>query len=310
MSVAEQQFDPLLEPTFIESEDGVQLAGFSAGNPEQPTIVFVHGYPDTHSIWRRMIHALQGSYHCVLYDVRGAGASSRPEATRDYKLDQLAADLNTVIDWASPDKPVHVVAHDWGSIQAWEAVTDPAMAKRIASFTSISGPCLDHVGHLLRLQWRNPAAFVGQMGKSWYIGAMHIPGTTTRALHRKLAPVWPKLSRKLEGEALPHNPTKAQDSADGIKLYRANMGPRLTQPRERHTSVPVQVIRPQHDPFVGAIFTRDLEHWVDHLTITTIEGGHWAPYSRARLVANHCRGFIQRTELVASALAQAEEATS
>lgn len=48
------------------------------------------------------------------------------------------------------DKPFHLAAHDWGSIQAWEAVTDLKLAGKILSFSTISGPCLDHVALYLR----------------------------------------------------------------------------------------------------------------------------------------------------------------
>ena len=53
-----------------------------------------------------------------------------------------------VVDAVSPERPVHLVGHDWGSIQAWAAVTDPSLGDRFASFTSMSGPSLDHVGRV------------------------------------------------------------------------------------------------------------------------------------------------------------------
>src|SRR5690625_335712 len=85
--------------------NGVRLACFTQGDDSQPTLVFVHGYPDTHAVWARMSDVLQHEFHCVSYDVRGAGASSRPRATRAYRLQHLAADLAAVIDWASPERP-------------------------------------------------------------------------------------------------------------------------------------------------------------------------------------------------------------
>ena len=48
----------------------------------------------------------------------------------------------------------HLVGHDWGSVQLWDAVaaesTDPRLRGRIASFTSVSGPSLDHAARLVR----------------------------------------------------------------------------------------------------------------------------------------------------------------
>ncbi|TDH40634.1 alpha/beta hydrolase, partial [Mycobacterium eburneum] len=45
---------------------------------------------------------------------------------------------------------VHLLGHDWGSIQGWAAVTDPALMPKVGSYTSISGPHLDYGGAFLR----------------------------------------------------------------------------------------------------------------------------------------------------------------
>jgi hypothetical protein len=47
-------------------------------------------------------------------------------------------------------RPFHLIGYDWGSIQSWKAVTDPLLAGRIASFTSISRLCLDYAALALR----------------------------------------------------------------------------------------------------------------------------------------------------------------
>ena len=107
-----------------------------------PTVVLVHGYPDCQRLWVPVVAQLAGRYRVVTFDVRGAGESDAPTRLRDYRLDRLAADLRAVTDAVCPDQPFHLVAHDWGSIHSWESVTEPAMQSRIASFTSISGPCL------------------------------------------------------------------------------------------------------------------------------------------------------------------------
>ncbi len=280
-------------PTARISGDGVRLACYSQGDSERPTVVFVHGYPDNHHVWDRMVDALKDDFHCVSYDVRGAGASERPGATRHYRLEHLANDLAAVIDWASPQRPAHLVGHRWGSIQSWGAVTDPVLAARIASFTSISGPCLDHVGHWLREQWRSDrAALLGQLRKSWYIALFHVPGVAAALWHSTLARRWPAITARLEGEPAPVNATRAADGAHGVKLYRANMLPLLRRPRERRTSVAVQVIIPTQDAFVGPGFVRGLDRWVEQLRVRRVESGHWVVLTHAEAVAQHCRDFI------------------
>jgi len=260
----------------------------------RPTIVLVHGYPDTHAVWDRLVEQLADDFRCVRYDVRGAGASSRPGATSAYRLNELQADLEAVIDWASPEAPVHVIGHDWGSIQSWEAVTDPRLAHRISSFTSISGPCLDHVGHWLRDQWHNDrTSLKKQMRRSWYIGLFHLPLLPTLAWHTLLARRWPQTVARMEGQTLPVNPTLAQDGANGIKLYRANVFARLRRPRERIAQVPVQIITPMRDAFVAPGFARGLERWVADLTVTPIDAAHWAVLTHPQAMAKHCADFIR-----------------
>ncbi|GAB3681229.1 alpha/beta fold hydrolase [Salinisphaera aquimarina] len=275
--------------------DGVQLACHSRGDSSAPTLVFVHGYPDTHAVWGPVIDVLSQTFHCVSYDVRGAGASTRPRATRAYLLAYLEADLRAVIDWASPDAPVHLIAHDWGSIQSWEAVTDPRLADRIASFTSMSGPCLDHVGHWLRGQWQTDRpALKKQARRSWYIAAFHVPLLPSLIWRTVLVRRWPTISKRLEGQSLPVNPTLAQDGAHGIKLYRANVAARLFKPRARTAQCPVQLITPLRDAFVGPGFAHGLERWVEDLTVTPIDAAHWAVLTHPQSIAEHCVRFIRR----------------
>ncbi|AWN14587.1 alpha/beta fold hydrolase [Salinisphaera sp. LB1] len=280
-------------PDAVVTGAGVRLACYSDGDPSRPTLMFVHGYPDTAGVWDRLIAQLADRYHCVRYDVRGAGRSDRPGAVSAYELANLERDLAAVIDWASPATPVHLIGHDWGSIQGWEAATDPAVADRLASFTSISGPCLDHVGHDLRVQWRRDrSALLRQIRRSWYIGLFQWPLLASLAWRHLLAERWPATLARLEGEPLPVAPTWREDGRHGIKLYRANIGPRLVRPRQRPATVPVQVIVPRRDPFIGRGLVESMPAWVDDLMIDEIDAGHWAIATRAPQVARLIDAYI------------------
>jgi pimeloyl-ACP methyl ester carboxylesterase len=61
----------------------------------------------------------------------------------------VVSDIGAVIDSLGVGQ-VHLLAHDWGSIQTWAAVTDESVMGKIASFTSISGPHLQYAGKFLR----------------------------------------------------------------------------------------------------------------------------------------------------------------
>ncbi|GAA4154196.1 alpha/beta fold hydrolase [Actinomadura keratinilytica] len=271
--------------------DGVDLAVYEQGDPSRPTVLLMHGYPDTHAVWDEVAERLADRFHVVRYDVRGAGASSRPRGRRRYTLDYLISDLEAVLDATAPDKKVHLAGHDWGSIQGWEAVC--TVPQRFASFTSISGPCLDHVAHWMRRRLRRPTPrnlrqAAGQALRSWYIYAFQTPLLPEVLWRAGAARVF---ARALEaGEGVPPRPghparTLPRDGAVGVRLYRANMRQRLRRPRERRTDVPTQVIVPTRDLFVSPHLVAGLAGRAPDLSLRTVDAGHWVPRSRPELVA-------------------------
>ncbi|MGH3539643.1 MAG: alpha/beta fold hydrolase, partial [Pseudonocardiaceae bacterium] len=158
----------------VATTDGVRLQVHESGQHGAPTVVCIHGYPDDHTLWDGVATELAARYRVVSYDVRGAGESGKPRGRRAYRLDQLAQDLAAVLDAVSPDRPVHLLAHDWGAVQAWHAVTGEWLDGRVRSYTSISGPCLDHAGNWFRARLRRPTPralreLITQMVSSWYI---------------------------------------------------------------------------------------------------------------------------------------------
>lgn len=251
---------------------GIELAVWESGPSSAPTVLLVHGYPDTHQVWDAITTQLAERFHVVAYDVRGAGASSAADSTRGYALERLAEDLAHVARAFGQGRPVHVVGHDWGSIQSWEALADPRYQGTFASFTSISGPCLDHVAHWVRATTaRTLPAVLRQGVASWYIGAFHTPGIA-RVLPRLLARRGAELGlfEDTPGASL------VDDSVRGISLYRANIRQRMLAPRERHVRVPVQQIVLREDRFVTPALADTAAPWVAQLYRRELSGGHWA----------------------------------
>ncbi|WP_329520462.1 SDR family oxidoreductase [Spirillospora sp. NBC_01491] len=280
--------------------DGVDLAVYEQGDPSRPTVLLMHGYPDTHAVWDEAAALLAGRFHVVRYDVRGSGASSRPFGREPYALDHLMADLRAVLDAAAPGREVHLVGHDWGSIQAWEAVC--TMRDRFASFTSISGPCLDHVGLWTRRMIARPTPGnlrrgAGQVLRSWYIYFFQTPVLPELVWRSGMARPFAKALEIGEGVApRAGHPARTlpRDGAAGVGLYRANMLERLRGPRDRRTDVPTQVIVPTRDLFVSPHLVDGLAGRVPNLSLRPIAAGHWVPRSHpavvARWVAEHIAG--------------------
>ena len=259
----------------VEAPDGVSLAVYEFEPANAPTLVLVHGYPDNHAVWDALIGAFAERFHVVSYDVRGTGASDKPRERRAYRMERLVADLNAVLDLVSPATPVHLVGHDWGSVQCWGAVTDERTAVRVASFTSISGPCLEYGGVWLRRLREHPRASLRQAAHSYYVLLFQLPRLPELAMRRGL------------GErALPQDvPRSDADKINGLQLYRANIFPRLAR-KPVPTRLRVQVIAPLRDPFETPEFAIDSARpWVDDLTVHTVPAGHWVISQQPELVA-------------------------
>lgn len=285
----------------VKSAD-VELAVYTWGKREgRPTIVLVHGYPDSATVWKNCAEDLSRRYFVVAYDVRGAGRSSRPKRIADYDLEYLVNDLAAVVDAISPEQPVHLVSHDWGSIQCWEAVTTERMEGRIASYTSISGPSLDHAGHWIRRRLksgspRQMAQVARQLAHSWYIVMFHLPVLAPTLWKNGLDKRWPKILQKVEGVDAEANETQALDGALGVNLYRANFRKRVLKPRERRTDVPVQLIVPTRDNFMVREIWDDLRQWAPNVWRRDVAAGHWLQLSHPGLLAEWVREFTDFIE--------------
>lgn len=266
---------------------GLSLAVREYGEPADRAgvhhVVLVHGYPDNQGMWLPVVDRLcAGDVHAVTYDVRGAGASDVPGATSGYRTELLVDDLVAVLDATVPDRtPVHLVGHDWGSVQLWEAVLsereDPRLKGRIASFTSVSGPALDHVAYLARNPRGRELRLLRQLSHSWYVFAFHVP-------------VLPELAWRAAARS---RPALAHDAANGLNLYRANIlrGPR--RPSGRSTDVPVLVVAPTRDPFVTAVTTEDLDHLCSDVSVVRPDAGHWVPRTHPDLLAGLVREHVR-----------------
>lgn len=277
----------------VSATDGVELAVFQSGRATGETVVLVHGYPDNHTVWDQVVARLGEDYRVVTYDVRGAGASQAGGSRRSYRTAQLVSDLAVVLDEVSPDEPVHLVAHDWGSIQAWDAVCSPRFEDRLRSFTSISGPSLDMAAVWLRDVRDHGRDSLKQLAASYYVALFQVPllpelthrsGLTNRLLAQSMNAGIPAARRGQFSDRA------TRDLVNGLELYRANFVAKMTHPAPRRTSVPTLVIAPRHDPHVTpALALGAPQAWVSTLTTETVEGNHWVIESEPGLIADLIR---------------------
>ncbi|MGW6260825.1 SDR family oxidoreductase [Streptomyces sp. NPDC055085] len=284
---------------------GIELCVAELGDDRQPTVVLVHGYPDSKEVWSEVAVRLADRFHVVLYDVRGHGRSTAPQPLRGgFTLEKLTDDFLAVVDAVSPDEPVHLVGHDWGSVQSWEFVTVARTEGRIASFTSMSGPSLDHFGHWIKQRMKRPtprraAQLVGQGAKSWYVYMLHTPVLPELAWRGPLGRRWPKILERVEKVPAGDYPTASlpTDAAHGAWLYRDNVRPRLSRPRDdAHAHAPVQLITPLGDAFLSERLYDGLEEWAPRLVRRTIPAKHWVPRTRPDQLSAWITEFVTANE--------------
>lgn len=284
---------------------GVELCVAELGDPSRPTVVLVHGYPDSKEVWSEVASRLADRFHVVLYDVRGHGRSTAPEPLRGgFTLEKLTDDFLAVADAVSPDRPVHLVGHDWGSVQSWEFVTVEQTVGRIASFTSMSGPSLDHFGHWINKRLTRPTPrrvgqLLGQGAKSWYVYLLHTPVLPELAWRGPLGKRWPKILERVEKVPRGDYPTSSlpQDAAHGAWLYRDNVRARLRRPRpDAYAHAPVQLVTPLGDAFLSERLYDELELWAPGAVRHTLPAKHWIPRTRPDQLASWITEFVTTHE--------------
>ena len=278
----------------IIASDGLRLAyytGASEVGPDQPTLLFVHGYPDDHRVWDNLADKLSGRFNLVSYDVRGAGASGVPGGREGYRVEQLAADVATVA--ATAAGPVHLVAHDWGSCQSWAAVTTDSAAERFVSFTSMSGPDLAMAaGWFKRSMKANRRKGLSQIASSWYLQFFRLP----------LLPelMW-RSGLGFRSVGRPNTAAGRRNALNGLNLYRANLAGAGGSGRPRRCEVRTLVIAPRFDRYVGvALQTEAPARFTPSLRTEIVDGGHWVleqhPERVAGLITEFVTGEDARTD--------------
>jgi pimeloyl-ACP methyl ester carboxylesterase len=94
--------------------NGVRLHYVAAGSG--PTVILLHGWPQTWFAWRGAMERLSSRFRCVALDLRGLGLSERTPA--GYDKQTIAADIAALIADVAGGR-AHVVGHDMGGKAAF-----------------------------------------------------------------------------------------------------------------------------------------------------------------------------------------------
>lgn len=97
---------------------GIEMDAFTAGDPANPAIIFLHGFPESHRTWRHQIAHFSNRFYCIAPDQRGYRGTSKPQEVSAYTADKLTADIFALAD-ALGVQDFTIAGHDWGGAIAW-----------------------------------------------------------------------------------------------------------------------------------------------------------------------------------------------
>ena len=283
-------------PTDHEFRDasGVRLHVVTAGDPADPLVVLLHGFPEFWYGWHRYIEPLvEAGYRVIVPDQRGYNRSGKPAGVRPYRITELTHDVVALIR-SDGYESAHVIGHDWGAFVAWDlALREPERVDRLG---------IVNVPHPTAFR-RTLLGNREQLRRSWYAVAFQFPVLPEWAAARNDFSLW---TRVLTDSV----PPGTFDEAD-LDRYRAAWGrpraarsmvnwyravpryPRLP-PRESVAAPTLIVWGERDEALVPELAPRSLSYCVDGRLERFPDAGHFVTHERpaevAELLVEHLRG--------------------
>ena len=104
----------------VREVNGTRLHVVRAGEPDDPLVVLLHGFPEFWYAWREYVDGfVSAGYRVVVPDQRGYNRSGKPVGIRSYRLGTIASDVVSLIEAEGRDRAA-IVGHDWGANVAWD----------------------------------------------------------------------------------------------------------------------------------------------------------------------------------------------
>jgi pimeloyl-ACP methyl ester carboxylesterase len=127
---------PTLETVRLRGLD-FQLYRWPGSDPDP--IVLVHGWGDTGETWQFVVDAMSQCRTLIAFDARGFGRTQWPED--GYWFPDYLADLDAVLDYVAPDRPVRLVGHSMGgNVALLYSGIRPARVSRLINLEGFGMP--------------------------------------------------------------------------------------------------------------------------------------------------------------------------
>ncbi len=130
--------DPAIRCHRVDNGNGLSCHVLEAGDPTDPCVLLLHGFPELAYSWRHiMLPLARAGYHVLAPDQRGYGQTTGSDDRFDgdvasFRLVNLVRDAIGVLFAFNHAKAACVVGHDFGSsVAAWCAVIRPDLCSSV-----------------------------------------------------------------------------------------------------------------------------------------------------------------------------------
>jgi pimeloyl-ACP methyl ester carboxylesterase len=291
----------MVESQFVRLPAGVTLSCRVAGDPGQPLLVFLHGFPEAAFVWDELLEHFGLRYRCVAPNLRGYGDSSSPGEVEAYRVRHLVGDVRALIEHFGGSAAA-LIAHDWGGALAWGlAAQHRQLLKRLVIVNS------PHPATFLRELRGNPA----QQRSSAYMNFLCRPDAEALLAANDFARLWPFFTNMGAADATHPGggwltePAKqryrdvwSRGLRGGCNYYRASPLRPPTSPTDAvmtlqlppelvTVNVPTCVLWAEADTALPPALLDGLEAFVPQLRVVRVPGAtHWIVHERPGLVAS------------------------
>jgi pimeloyl-ACP methyl ester carboxylesterase len=253
----------MIQQSMMLDLNGLRMHVVSAG--DGPAVLLLHGFPDTHIVWRNQIQVLaEAGFRVIAPDLRGYGRTDAPADVNAYAMAQLCGDVLVLLDALGLGK-VSLVGHDWGGALGWRLCS--TAPHRFERFVALS------VGHLRTVL----GAGIGQRLRFFYMAIFCIPGFSEWLLKAGNWRIVRKLTRdRSQAEHWIRDLSPEGRLTAALNYYRANIKPQRGGGSPIVT-VPVMGIWSDGDSALGERQMRDSAAYVQAgFRYERIEGAdHW-----------------------------------
>ena len=133
---------------YVVSFDGTKVY-YNIKRGEKRFLVFLHGWPHNHTIWKKELRFFQKKkYSTLALDLRGHGKSDKPENFSDYSIRKFAKDIHYLVK----SEKIHdfiLIGHSFGGMVALSYYAlFPKEAKALVLLDTIYENPLKHIALL------------------------------------------------------------------------------------------------------------------------------------------------------------------